>query len=41
LRCPHAGHASAYFAATASTASTRRDGHGPLSGWPVRWRASR
>ena len=32
LRCPHAGRSEAYFAASASTASTAGVGHGPLIG---------
>jgi hypothetical protein len=38
---PHAGHAPAYFATTASTSSTAGDGHGPFTGSPSRGRARR
>jgi hypothetical protein len=41
LRCPQAGQSAAYFAATASIASTLDAGHGPFGGSPTRWRASR
>jgi hypothetical protein len=41
LRCPQAGQSAAYFAATASIASTLGAGHGPFGGSSTRWRASR